>query len=190
VSSAIAPGTHVLGPETATLTVKTGKAGAAAKAGHNLTIEVTAWEATLTLGADPSDATIRLTADGGSLKVREGHGGMMPLGAEETRSIEQSIDDDVLKGGTIVFTSTAVGLDPAAGGMAVTGDLELNGRRRPIAFDLSLGADGAITGSATVKQTDWGIKPYSALFGTLKVVDEVEVLITTHTTQETQEHHG
>jgi hypothetical protein len=24
-------------------------------------------------------------------------------------------------------------------------------------------------------QTDWGLKPYSALFGTLKVVDEVEV---------------
>ena len=28
-----------------------------------------------------------------------------------------------------------------------------------------------------VKQTDWGIKPYSALFGALKVADEVEVAI-------------
>jgi polyisoprenoid-binding protein YceI len=183
VSTGIASGTYVLGPDAATLTVKTGKAGAAAKAGHNLTIEVTAWEATLTVGEASS---IRLTADGGSLKVREGHGGMMPLGDEETRSIEQSIDEDVLKRGTIVFESTAITLHPAAGGLAVvTGELELNGKRRPISFELTLGADGAVTGSAIVKQSGWGIKPYSALFGTLKVVDEVEVVITTNPTQET-----
>jgi hypothetical protein len=28
-----------------------------------------------------------------------------------------------------------------------------------------------------VQQTDWSIKPYSALFGTLKVADEVTVSI-------------
>ena len=27
-----------------------------------------------------------------------------------------------------------------------------------------------------MKQSDWGIKPYSGLFGTLKVSDEVEVV--------------
>jgi hypothetical protein len=27
-----------------------------------------------------------------------------------------------------------------------------------------------------VKQSDWGIQPYSGLFGTLKVKDEVEVV--------------
>jgi hypothetical protein len=32
-----------------------------------------------------------------------------------------------------------------------------------------------VSGGATVKQTDFGIKPYSALFGTLKVLDEVQV---------------
>ena len=32
-----------------------------------------------------------------------------------------------------------------------------------------------VAGSARIKQTDWGIKPFSALFGTLKVADEVEV---------------
>ena len=38
----------------------------------------------------------------------------------------------------------------------------------------------ALTGSATVKQSDWGMKPYSALFGALKVADEVEVAFETH----------
>ena len=36
---------------------------------------------------------------------------------------------------------------------------------------------GLLTGNATVTQSDWGIKPYSGLFGTLKVVDEVEITV-------------
>jgi hypothetical protein len=32
-----------------------------------------------------------------------------------------------------------------------------------------------VTGAAVVRQTEWGIKPYSALFGALKVADEVHV---------------
>jgi polyisoprenoid-binding protein YceI len=58
----------------------------------------------------------------------------------------------------------------------VTGELELAGRRHPITFDLAA-ADGRLTGTATVKQTDWGMKPYTALFGTLKVADEVVIAI-------------
>ena len=34
-----------------------------------------------------------------------------------------------------------------------------------------------MTGSAVVTQTEWGMKPYSALFGALKVADEVRVEI-------------
>ena len=33
--------------------------------------------------------------------------------------------------------------------------------------------------SAIVKQSDWGIKPYSALFGALKVADEVQLELST-----------
>jgi hypothetical protein len=32
-----------------------------------------------------------------------------------------------------------------------------------------------VTGSATVTQSGFGMKPYSALFGTLKVLDELTV---------------
>ena len=57
------------------------------------------------------------------------------------------------------------------------GELTLVGTTAPIAFDLTVGDDGSLRGSAVVKQTDWGIKPYSTLFGALKVADEVEVAI-------------
>ena len=61
--------------------------------------------------------------------------------------------------------------------MSVRGELTLVGEARPIAFDLTVGEDGKLSGSAVVKQTDWGITPYSALFGTLQLADEVEVVI-------------
>ncbi len=59
----------------------------------------------------------------------------------------------------------------------VKGDLTLVGKTAPLSFDLRLAEDGQVTGSAVVKQSDWGIKPYSALFGALKVADEVVVAV-------------
>jgi len=174
---AIAAGTHTLGPDNATLSIRTKKGGAASKAGHNLLIEVTDWSATLALGAEPSDTTIELTANSGSLKVLEGTGGAMSLDDEHRASIKETIDKEVLKRTPITFRSTAVEAGADGGHLRVTGELELAGARKPIAFDLSSGAGGALTGSAVVKQTNWGIKPYSALFGTLKVLDEVTVEI-------------
>jgi polyisoprenoid-binding protein YceI len=64
--------------------------------------------------------------------------------------------------------------------LEVTGELEMNGTTHPLSFALELGSDGSLSGTASVKQTDWGIKPYSGLFGTLKVRDEVQVLASVH----------
>jgi hypothetical protein len=44
-------------------------------------------------------------------------------------------------------------------------------------FDLAVSADGAFSASTVIRQSDWGMTPYSALFGALKVADEVEVAI-------------
>lgn len=167
-------GSYTLGPRNATLHVKTGKTGAASKAGHNLLIEVTDWEATLTLGADPSAASVVLRADGSSLFVREGDGGMTSLGDDDMASIKESIDGEVLKGGQIAFRSTAI--TGGADVLNVAGDLELNGKTKPVSFAMTL-SDGALNGTATIVQSDFGMKPYSVLFGTLKVADEVQILV-------------
>ena len=156
------------GPENAALTVRTFRSGAAAKAGHDLLIEVASWEATL----DPAGG-VTLRADAGSLRVVEGTGGIQELDADDKAGIEKTIDDEVLMGCAIEFRSSEVEL-AADGSGTVRGELELAGERRPIGFDLAI-RDGRLTGTATVKQSDWGMKPYSALFGTLKVADEVEV---------------
>ena len=157
-----------LGPENGTLTVRTGKGGAAAKAGHNLVIEVGRWQGSLTPDA------VELNADARSMRVVSGSGGISPLGEEERNGIARTIDEEVLKGGNIFYRSRAV--TAREGGYDVEGELDLLGVTRPLSFALSVDGDH-LTGSAQVKQTDWRMKPYSALFGTLKVADVVEVSI-------------
>ena len=168
-------GTHTLGPESGTLTVRTKRTGAAAKAGHNLVIDVTAWRATLEIGEDPAQSSIELDADATSLRVRAGTGGMQALGDDDKANIEQTIDDEVLQRQPIEFRATAVAIAEDGSRISVQGTLTLGGKTGPIALELAIGAGGALSGGAVVKQSDWGIEPYSTLFGTLKVVDEVEV---------------
>ena len=92
----IQPGTYRFGPDNGTLSVRTGRTGAAAKAGHNLLFHVTA------VGGDAGGRRrppreLELTADGGSLRVIEGTGGMQSLGDDDKADIQKTIDDDVLK---------------------------------------------------------------------------------------------
>jgi polyisoprenoid-binding protein YceI len=161
---------YQLGPDDGTLAVRTGRTGTVAKAGHDLLIHVTKWRGTL----DTDAPGVELDVDATSLKVREGTGGMKGLGDGDLANIEQTIDDDVLKRQDVSFRSTSVERDGDK--LSVTGDLTLRGTTRPLTFDLAV-ADGRVRGTAVVKQTEWGMKPYTALFGALKVADEVRVEI-------------
>ena len=136
---------------------------------------MTAWEAILVIGDAPS---AELTADARSLRVHKGTGGMQALGDDDKANIHQTIDDEVLRRQDIAFRSTHV--QTAGDRLQVEGELTLAGRTHPIAFDLEAAADGTIAGSAIVTQTRWGLKPYSALFGALKVLDDVEVALHGH----------
>jgi polyisoprenoid-binding protein YceI len=159
------------GPDNARLTIRTGRKGAASKAGHDLLIEVGTWQATLDPEAQPA---LTLTADSRSFRVLEGTGGVKGLDDDDKANIAQTIDEEVLKGRAIAFRSNQVERRPD--GLSVTGELTLGDRSAPAAFDLAL-AGGRLTGGTTIKQTEFGIKPYTALFGALKVADEVRVAI-------------
>src|SRR4051794_13799678 len=143
-------------------------------AGHDLLLHVTSWEATIELGGD-GGTNVELEADGSSLKVIEGSGGVQALEDEDRENIEQTIDDEVLKGQPVTFRSNDVKPATDAAGLYVEGDLTLLEATRPITFYVAITADGGLRAAAVVKQSDWGMKPYTGLFGALKVVDEVEV---------------
>ena len=163
-------GTFVLGPASADLLVQTRRSGLAARAGHDLTLEVTRWEATLVLGEAPA---LELTADPRSLAVRAGSGGVKPLGDGDCREILRHVDRDVLGGDPIAFRSFGAWADGER--LQVEGGLTLAGETRPAAFELRVGDDGALAGQARVVQSAWGIKPFSGLFGALRLADEVLV---------------
>ena len=161
------------GPDTGRLLVKTYREGVAAKVGHDLVIEVTRWEATVDLDA----STVELTADARSLEVREGVRGVKPLTDKDRRDIAKTIDDKVLRGQPIAFRSSTVRSSDRDGPLVVEGELTIAGTTRPVTARLDVDADGRVSGTIPLAQTDWGITPYRGLMGALKVRDEVEIVI-------------
>ncbi|MCA9668137.1 MAG: YceI family protein [Myxococcales bacterium] len=54
----------------------------------------------------------------------------------------------------------------------LSGELELAGRRAPLSFALTA-ADGRLRGRVPFQPSKWGIAPFKALLGALKLKDEV-----------------
>ncbi len=170
----LSPGTHKLGPDSGKLEVRTYRDGIAQKVGHDLILDVGTWEGTVEVGGDGQPTSVTLQADSGSLQVREGVGGVKPLTDKDTADIRKSIDEKILLRQPISFRSTAV---ETAGGLTVRGELTIVGHQRPESFELELGEDGHVTGTLPVVQSEFGIKPYKAMMGALKVKDAVEIVL-------------
>lgn len=176
---AIKGGTHSIGPDNGKLTIHTKRSGMGAKVGHDLVIEATRWSGTTDL--DPDDATacsVSVTVDTNSFEVVEGKGGVKPLSDKDRGDIKSNITDKVLntkKHPEIAFKSTAVQGQPPK--LSIAGDLTVTGQTRPVTMTANVGDDGHVTADVKIKQTDFGIKPFSAMMGALKVGDEVDIKV-------------
>jgi polyisoprenoid-binding protein YceI len=170
-------GNFRLGPDTGRVVIKTSRAGLAAKAGHDLTIEFTRWSAQVEVPGDDAGgvtaAKITADLDLGSLEVREGTGGAKPLTDKDRRDIKKTMSG-ILGDGSASFTSAKIARVGASGG-AIEGTLTLNGRTQPLRLQVNAPGEDRYRGSATVTQSAFGIKPYTGFFGALKLRDEVAV---------------
>jgi polyisoprenoid-binding protein YceI len=157
--------------------LKTGRVGVAARAGHDLTIEVTNWSARIEIPAEDAGgvtaATVSADLDLSSLAVREGTGGVKPLTDADRADIKKTIGG-ILGDGTATFTSSRIIRIGATGG-AIEGSLTLNGRSQPARLQVSEPSPGRYRGTAAILQSAFGIKPYTGFFGALKLKDEVGV---------------
>lgn len=168
----IAPGSYKLGPQNGRLIVKTYREGMAKKVGHDLIIEVGQWSADVTVGEDPSATTVTASAQVGSLNPVQGVGGVKPLSDGDKADIKKNITNKVLTSPEVSFKSSSV---KATGNSAtVSGDLTIMGRSQPVDVQLSE-SGGKIKGNFSVVQSNFGIKPFSAMMGALKVSDRVDV---------------
>jgi hypothetical protein len=174
---ALAPGQHRLGPADGSVTVLTRREGMAARAGHDLVIDVTDWVASAEVGEGTTGWAFALEADPRSLRVREGLGGVKPLTDRDRVDIHRTIEAKVLGTCPVAFRSIAA--RPAADGsrVEVEGELTLGGRTLPVAATLGVAPDGRLTGTIPVTQSAWGITPYRGMMGALKVRDAVEVVV-------------
>lgn len=73
---------------------------------------------------------------------------------------------------TVSFSSKAI--KEKEGGYHVNGELSLHGVTKPLDFVIDT-SGGDLKGRFTIIQTDYGIKPFKAMMGTLKIKDEMDI---------------
>ena len=142
--------------------------------GHDLEIEITRWRGKV----DVEPRAVQINADPRSLSVLRGTGGAKPLSEKDRADIKANLEKVLMvqRFPEILFRSTDV-----SGGdhLQVAGELAMAGNNRSLRFPLEMVSTGStrrVSGVVAVKQTDWGLKPYSAMLGALKVRDMVEVV--------------
>ena len=136
---ALPTGTHSLGPDNASLQVRTYREGVAAKAGHDLIIDVTRWDARVEVADEPVGWTIELNADPRSLEIREGLRGVKSLTDKDRVEIRKNIDEKVLGSDPIQFRSSGVRPADDGGRLTVDGELAMAGSTRPLTARLKRG---------------------------------------------------
>ncbi|GAA4587463.1 YceI family protein [Planotetraspora phitsanulokensis] len=168
---------HRIGPGCGTLILKTSRQGFAGRMGHDLTIEVVRWAGEVYFEEDDLPASsVTVTAEMGSLRVLEGEGGAVPLTDGDKREIAQTAGKllDAERYPEARFVSSAITVTGPDEGV-VEGTLSVRGVERPFRLQVTRTEDGRHRATGTVVQSEYGVKPYSAFFGALRLADPVGV---------------
>jgi polyisoprenoid-binding protein YceI len=174
----VVAGLHRLGPDRGRIVLHTFRDGLAAQAGHDLTIEVPRWSGELVVNDDLSPARLEVRIDLGDLVVREGTGGIKPLTDRDRREIAVTARKVLGAGQHPEAVFAADGFRPAAGGGGeISGTFTLRGRARPLRLQIKQTGADRYHAEAHVVQSDYGIKPYTAFLGALRVRDAIDVTI-------------
>jgi polyisoprenoid-binding protein YceI len=162
------------------LLVHTGVTGRAARMGHRLTIAMNSWLATVRWSSgEPAEA--ELTVDVDSLQVLGGEGGLKALSGPE-KTLARSNALTALDAGRFPQIRFRAGdIDKVEGGYRLAGMVAIHGVTDECEIGLrveDLGEAWRLSCEVAVRQSDFGIKPYSMLMGSMKVVDTVTVSFT------------
>jgi polyisoprenoid-binding protein YceI len=168
LAAASADSRKIDGPHS-TVTVRVCKSGFLSAFGHNHEIQAPIQSGEV---KESDSLSVELQVDARKLRVLD------PEVSEGTRAqIQDTMQGiqvlDVVHFSEIRFQSTAV--EPKGPDhWIVHGSLALHGKDRPVAVEVTLKGEH-YRGSATLKQTDFGITPVTVAGGTVKVKDEVKI---------------
>jgi polyisoprenoid-binding protein YceI len=175
---AVVAGRHQLGPDRGRILLRTFRDGLAAQAGHDLTVEATRWSGDLRVNDDLSPASLEVQVDLGALVVLDGTGGVKPLTDRDRREIAVTTRKVLGADQHPEAVFTADSFRPSAdGGGEISGTFTLRGRERPLRLQVKQTGAGRYHAETQIVQTDYGIKPYTAFLGALRVRDAVDVVV-------------
>lgn len=175
--------TVTFGPDVARCEVLTFRQGLLSSVAHDLVLRVTGFR----IAVDAAAPSVEAVFDARSLRVaaalRDGKVVTAELGPADVRKIEDAIVGEVLRAERfpeIRFASTAV-KKARDGGYDVVGKLTLTGTTRDVSFAVAPQGERLLT-DVPLEQPLFGIRPYSALFGAIRVQPRVIVRVSTPAT--------
>jgi polyisoprenoid-binding protein YceI len=151
-----------------TLRIHVAKTGLFSAFGHNHEIEAPIESGEL---VESGNLSVSLRVDARKLKVLDPEDPKSRPQVQETMLGPQVLDSTRYP--EIRFESEKIE-SKRPNHWVVTGRLTLHGQTLPISFDVAL-ADKVYRGTATIKQTEFGMTPVSVAGGSVKVKNEVKV---------------
>jgi polyisoprenoid-binding protein YceI len=175
---------YVVDTERSEFVVRLFKAGIAAAFAHDHVIRAAGLEGGGSFGPDePGEGSIWIEVDVASLKADEpevrGKYGLEKSMSDKSRQKIQATmlsakQMDAANFPVISFRSAAIEAHEE-GEYLISGDLTIHGVTKPISFPVAAEeVDGRLHGIASIdfKQSDYGIRPFSAMFGAVRNRDE------------------
>ena len=172
-------GSYCLDTNSGNLYVYTFKEGLLSKLAHDLLIDITNFKVHLDVPeAGFTSGSLELEIQANSLKVicalKDGER-TDALKEKDIADIEKDMGGKVLhpdKYPTANFRSKAI--QEKDGGYKINGDLNLHGVTKSIDFDIDTNGEN-LKGMISLLQKDYGIKPFKAMLGTLKIKNEINI---------------
>lgn len=157
--------------------IELGKAGLLRAFGDDHLIRVTDYHCEVLLDEqDPVHSSVRITIPASSLKVID-----PKLSAEKRAEVQKRMEGpevlDIARFPEITFVSRGVN-SLGHGRFRIEGDLKIRDTIRPVALEISLVPEGTVRrarGEARIRQTSFGIRPVTAVGGTIRVKDEMKI---------------
>ncbi|MEZ4220367.1 MAG: YceI family protein [Polyangiaceae bacterium] len=152
--------------------VHTFKEGLLSRVAHDLHIDARDCE----VRADESGVNARFPVANLAVlhAVRDGRPDPDALSAKDRAQIEENIRDKVLHADRHPTAAFDAKVEPRDGGYRLAGTLELHGKSQPLSIDVSQ-ADGKLRGEVELTPSHWGIAPFKAMLGAIKLQDRVVV---------------
>ena len=170
VSTGLSAQTKAIDVNKSSLKIRVFKSGAFSAFAHDHEIQAPLEEGKIEEGS--AHASVQLRVDSRKMRVLDPE-----TSADKRAEIQHTMQGasvlDVEKFPEISYQSTTVA-SRGENHWEVRGDLTLHGQKQAVAVQVSL-QDGHYRGSASLKQTAFGITPVSIAGGTVKVKDEVKI---------------